>query len=74
MGAVYTQLSLKEWHRSEDWRHAKNSVQKMARLAHSGLGYDKSFLHFWNVSRSRRPARLARRVMSSNRTGGRYFS
>ena len=41
MGAVYTQLSLKERRRIEDWWHAKVPVRKMARV----LSRHKSTIH-----------------------------
>ena len=41
MGAVYTQLSLKERRRIEDWWHAKVPVREMARV----LQRSKSTIH-----------------------------
>ena len=41
MGAVYTQLSLKERRRIEDWWHAKVPVREMARV----LKRSKSTIH-----------------------------
>lgn len=32
MGAVYTQLSIEERHRSERWRHARVPVREIARV------------------------------------------
>lgn len=41
MGAVYTQLSLKERRKTEDWWHAKVPVRDMARV----LKRHKSTIH-----------------------------